>query len=230
MITRFLGTRSRLQARRPRAAWASFVTGPLGFSFRIVFFPPFFISLSVSFVFFFFLMKPSPGSRKRNVSDRKNHSIGSFLFLSFFHFPESSDVRRKSKRKTWRDKQKQKERKWKKKEPLVFSSRFNRSGSDGILGSMESNRWNVKQINKWMRKNGEAALFLFRIEKRKEERKCAFLLSVGLFIYLFTFFFSDFLPFSPPFLSAPRCLFFFSVLTEPSSSEDADTGRFPLPV
>ncbi len=97
----------------------------------------------------------------------------------------------------------------KKKETLVFSSRFNRSGSDGILGSMESNRWNVKQINKWMRKNGEAALFLFRIEKRKEERKCAFLLSVGLFIYLFTFFFSDFLPFSPPFLSAPRCLFFF---------------------
>lgn len=120
MITRFLGTRSRLQARRPRAAWASFVTGPLGFSFRIVFFPPFFISLSVSFVFFFFLMKPSPGSRKRNVSDRKNHSIGSFLFLSFFHFPESSDVRRKSKRKTWRDKQKQKERKWKKKRRWSF--------------------------------------------------------------------------------------------------------------
>lgn len=72
------------------------------------------------FCFLFFLMKPSPGSRKRNVSDRKNHSIGSFLFLSFFHFPESSDVRRKSKRKTWRDKQKQKERKWKKKRRWSF--------------------------------------------------------------------------------------------------------------
>lgn len=84
-----------------------------------------------------------------------------------------------------------------------------------------------KQMNEEKRRGGAVSLSYWEKKRGEKMRVSIIRRLIYLFIYFFFLWFSAFFS---SFSFGSSLFIFFSVLTEPSSSEDADTGRFPLPV